>query len=326
MEEELISVIIPVYNTEKYLPRCLDCLARQSYRNLEIILVDDGSTDSSGRICDEYAERDSRARVIHQSNQGLWSARNTGQSASKGEYLIFPDADDYFHPDYITLLYKAITWRGIEWPMALCGIKETTAINESFSDFNDPGITVLSQRQLIRGLLGDNSTLYGAQWNKLYRRTAALFPINRNYLRNQDGDSNLRFYHTIDKVPYVDAPLYFYFRHPGQLTQTPDYWEIRLKADIKMISSAREEFSNINRAHDDLLLYRLYTRMILLKGRNWGKTDYEEVSLLSDTIDHRSRKALYSCKGIDFLKKRLLVVLFLNAWVTHFVLRISNNL
>ena len=108
MNEELISVIVPVYNVEKYLPRCLDSLANQSYRNLEIILVDDGSTDSSGRICDDYAARDSRAKVIHKSNQGAWSARNTGQTASSGEYMLFPDADDYFHPDYIALLYRAI--------------------------------------------------------------------------------------------------------------------------------------------------------------------------------------------------------------------------
>ena len=108
MEKELISVIVPVYNAEAYLPRCLDCLANQSYNNLEIILVDDGSTDSSGRICDEYVARDSRAKVIHKTNQGAWAARNTGQAASKGEYMLFPDADDYFHPDYIALLYRAI--------------------------------------------------------------------------------------------------------------------------------------------------------------------------------------------------------------------------
>ncbi len=104
MEESLISVIVPVYNVEAYLPRCLDSIANQTYRNLDIILVDDGSTGGSGMLCDEYAARDSRVRVIHQSNKGLWAARNAGQDAANGDFLFFPDADDYFHYDMIRLM------------------------------------------------------------------------------------------------------------------------------------------------------------------------------------------------------------------------------
>ena len=93
---ELVSVIVPVYNIEDYLPRCLACIEMQTYRNLEIILVDDGSTDGSGRICDEFAAKDSRVRVIHHpENIGLWAARNTGQDAATGDYLWFPDGADY---------------------------------------------------------------------------------------------------------------------------------------------------------------------------------------------------------------------------------------
>ena len=107
-QDPLISVIVPVYNVEKYLPRCLESIERQTYQNLDIILVDDGSTDQSGALCDAFAQRDVRARVIHQANEGLWSARNAGQRAAKGEFLFFPDADDYFHVDIIRLMYDAI--------------------------------------------------------------------------------------------------------------------------------------------------------------------------------------------------------------------------
>ena len=100
---DLISIIVPVYNTEQFLPRCLACIERQTYRNLEIILVDDGSTDRSGAICDEFARKDPRARVIHQENQGLWAARNAGQRVAMGDFLIFPDSDDYFHADMLRL-------------------------------------------------------------------------------------------------------------------------------------------------------------------------------------------------------------------------------
>ena len=102
--EELISVIVPVYNIEGYLPRCLETIAAQSYQNLEIILVDDGSTDSSGQICDSFAEKDCRTIVIHQQNQGLWAARNTGQKIAKGDYLMFADGDDYMHLETLKIM------------------------------------------------------------------------------------------------------------------------------------------------------------------------------------------------------------------------------
>ncbi len=110
--EELVSVIVPVYNIEAYLPHCLECIEAQTYKNLEIVLVDDGSTDGSGRICDEFAAKDPRARVIHQPNTGCWAASNAGQDAATGEYLWFPDGDDYFHKDIIRLMYEAINTVG----------------------------------------------------------------------------------------------------------------------------------------------------------------------------------------------------------------------
>lgn len=96
-----VSIIIPVYNTEKYLPRCLDSVLAQSYSNFELILVDDGSVDNSGKICDEYAARDSRIRVLHQDNQGVSIARNNGMAAAQGEYISFIDSDDWVEPDYL---------------------------------------------------------------------------------------------------------------------------------------------------------------------------------------------------------------------------------
>ena len=99
MRTPLISVIIPVYNVEKYLRRCLDSVIAQTYQNLEIICVDDGSIDDSGKICDQYAVRDARIKVIHQENQGLSAARNRGLDAAEGEYIAFVDSDDYILED-----------------------------------------------------------------------------------------------------------------------------------------------------------------------------------------------------------------------------------
>ena len=104
----LISVVVPIYNVEKYLKKCLDSILSQSYTNLEIILVDDGSPDNCGKICDEYRNKDSRIIVIHKKNGGLSSARNAGIDICKGEYLSFIDSDDFISPTYIEDLYSAI--------------------------------------------------------------------------------------------------------------------------------------------------------------------------------------------------------------------------
>ena len=107
--KDLISVIIPVYNVEKYINRCVDSVIHQSYTNLEIILVDDGSPDNCPTICDNYSKQDSRIKVIHKKNGGLSDARNVGIEHSKGKYITFIDSDDYISNDYVEILYKLIT-------------------------------------------------------------------------------------------------------------------------------------------------------------------------------------------------------------------------
>ena len=105
---ELISVIVPIYNVEKYLERCLDSIIKQTYKNLDIILVDDGSIDNSTKICDEYVKKDSRIKVIHKENGGLSDARNVGIDNSDGKYICFIDSDDYIELDMIENLYDGI--------------------------------------------------------------------------------------------------------------------------------------------------------------------------------------------------------------------------
>ena len=112
MTEPLISIIVPVYRVESYLSRCVDSLLAQTYQNLEIILVDDGSPDQCPQICEDYAKKEERIHVIHQENRGLSGARNAGIDVAKGEYLAFVDSDDYVSDDYIQVMYDAIKATG----------------------------------------------------------------------------------------------------------------------------------------------------------------------------------------------------------------------
>lgn len=120
--EELISVIVPIYRVEQYLRKCIDSILNQTYNNIEIILVDDGSPDNCGKICDEYAKRDSRIRVIHKENGGLSDARNTGIDACKGNYITFVDSDDYIENDYVETLYYLLKKYNTEIAICDCRI------------------------------------------------------------------------------------------------------------------------------------------------------------------------------------------------------------
>ena len=115
----LISIVVPVYNVESYIRQCIESLLNQTYRYLDIILVDDGSLDTSGMICDEYAAADKRITVMHQSNQGVSAARNQGVQTAKGEYIAFVDADDWLTPDYLACLQSAMSKSGADIVVAL---------------------------------------------------------------------------------------------------------------------------------------------------------------------------------------------------------------
>lgn len=120
MEEELISVIVPVYNVESYLDRCISSIVQQTYQNLEIILVDDGSTDRSGAICDAWQQKDKRIRVIHKKNGGVSSSRNTGMEQAQGRFWGFVDSDDYIAPDMYEYLYN----HRVDGGVCACGFIE----------------------------------------------------------------------------------------------------------------------------------------------------------------------------------------------------------
>ena len=126
----LITVIVPVYNVEKYLTRCVDSIINQTYKNLEIILVDDGSTDSSPAICDNYAKKDSRINVIHKQNNGASSARNAALDIASGDYIGFVDSDDYINRDMYASLFDSIVDSGSD--MAIC---ESEYVVNGVSDF-----------------------------------------------------------------------------------------------------------------------------------------------------------------------------------------------
>ena len=173
---DLISVIVPVYNVEAYLDKCISSIVNQTYRNLEIILVDDGSPDNCPAMCDAWAKKDSRIRVFHQNNQGGGAARNTGLEVASGSLIAFVDSDDYIAPDMYAHLYKLLE-HGAD--IAECGYVEVYGDNADFSlSFETHSYTAQeAMKEHIR-----DSIFRQLIWNKLYRRQVVdgiRFPVNK---------------------------------------------------------------------------------------------------------------------------------------------------
>lgn len=326
MEHELISVIVPVYNIERYLPRCLECLSAQTYRNLEIILVDDGSTDRSGIICDEYAARDSRAIVIHQQNQGVWSARNTGQKASSGSYLFFPDGDDYFHRDIIKLLYIALN-TDIRYDLAIARVKETSCIYEDVSTKVNPILKEKTGDELIEGLFEKKHDLfYAYMWNKLYRRRLIQNVYSQEYVRSQDFDFNLRVFLCVNKAVLLENDLYYWFQHPGSLTKQSNSMMLMLACRSRLLYRNFMELPDEKVQVGHYLLTRLYKRMILWRAHSLGSNNQQSVLNESKKYEHAVRKAYMACRDIKSFEKMACLFLFYTPRLTRFLMKISKNL
>ncbi len=179
MKEPKISVIVPVYKVEPYLRKCLDSIVNQTYRNLEIILVDDGSPDNCGAICDEYAAGDGRIRVIHQENGGVSSARNAGLSAATGEWVGWVDSDDWIEPDMYEYLLKNALEQNAD--IAVCSHYEVHRETEVFCGWT--GVQLLDTEAALKLLL-ENNQMKNLLWDRLWRREildGLVFPVGHTY-------------------------------------------------------------------------------------------------------------------------------------------------
>lgn len=304
-EEPLISVIVPVYNVETFLLRCLESIASQTYHNLEIILVDDGSTDGSGKMCDAFAEKDSRSFVIHQTNKGLWYARNVGQNASKGDYLMFVDGDDYLHVDAIKVLYEALI-QNPSCGLAMCKYKRTLALDEDVRKADENKIEIWSVEQLIYNF---RAALCTVVWNKLYRRSLIFDIMSREYRLSQDLDYNLRVYLRLKSLVMVDRKLYFWMQRNGSTTNTKDYRMSRLLTETDIYYRNFIENRTPMNPLPIFFLRQLYIQMLYLKAHALG-TDYEKKAFLQCSEYMKdTRESYLHCPEISLFERCGVLVL-----------------
>ena len=292
--DDKITVIVPVYNVENYLRKCLDSIIAQTYKNIEIIVVNDGSTDASGQICQEYTQIDNRIVYIEKENGGLSEARNVGLDKMTGSYVTFIDSDDWAELDYVEILYKKI----IEY-QADISVGNYYSYNEDeetyyFHIYGD------SYYEKVYDNISIFENLYESQemksfalisaWGKLYK--AKLF----DYLRfekgklGEDGYFNQKMYLSVNKVVYLNKGLYAYRQRSGSITNT--WTEKWMHALVDAMSERITLLANMGYPLEKhLAVYRQMLEVSLANGQASGLSDtatYKEFEMKRTLLNHLS--------------------------------------
>lgn len=252
-EESLITVLVPVYKVEKYLSCCIESIIHQTYKNLEIILIDDGSPDNCPCICDCYAAQDSRIQVIHQKNRGSAAARNAGLERATGEFIIFIDSDDFVHSEMLSDLYAAVNREKAD--MAMCGF---ICVNEECNRTAD------MEKMSGEHRLNDEVICADEYWNYYYNRPDVAFIAVWNKLIRREVYENVRFKEgkTIDdefvihylisrceRIVCVKENLYYYRKRSGSVMSSAfsinhlDVIEARVDRALFFVNQNRQRFA-----------------------------------------------------------------------------------
>lgn len=298
MMQPLISVIVPVYNVEIYLSTCVNSVICQTYTNWELILVDDGSYDSSPFICDDYASRDNRIKVIHKNNGGQAEARNVALDIVAGEYLMFLDADDFLHSDTLQDISHIAEKESAD-------IVQFAFISGKRRDFPD------IRKKCSIHIFDNHSIFYSSVqkvvvWGKLYQSKLwkdIRMPIGKmNY---EDDATTWKLYYRSSRIVYVDIPYYYYFKNPSSTMAKQ-----RAQINISFINAYEERISFFEKKNEKLLvdLSRWRFCLPLMLSYVKGNIKSEELPILLNLFD-KNINSVICCNKVP-LMHRLLFSIF----------------
>lgn len=290
----LISVIIPVYNAEKYLSNCISSLLSQSLQSFEIILVDDGSKDSSPLLCDEFAKKDPRIRSIHLENGGPAYARNHGSLQAQGDYIAFVDSDDYVAPNYLELLYNCAV--GNNSDIVMCGYYIVSGANKQpalLSYCAEYGNAEAVKVGLLQRYYGTNHNGLYSLWNKLYRAEFLRenrITMNEELNRAEDAWFNFDCLTCAERVNFINQPLYYYVQHSESIMH-------QLRSDqyaawVQTRQRLLEANKTLGFCIDNNLFYQEFLYKVAIYIRDYiaaGKIE-EANAILNDTFLHMAAK------------------------------------
>lgn len=302
---DLISVIVPIYNVEKYLRRCLDSICNQMYQNLEVVLVDDGSTDLSGKIADEYARRDTRFYVIHKQNGGLSDARNAGLSYCHGTYIVFVDSDDYVTEDYVMVLYDLLKHNHAD-----ISVVSLTHQEEELSKISDSAAAkIYNTKEALQDLLyqrisaSANAKMYRAELFSDIR-----YPKGRLY---EDVIATYQIFEKATKVVWCDIKKYWYYVRTDSIVRSA--FNVK-KMDYvynceEVLEEVKKKYPALSKAAESRLLWAAIHIWVNFTERKKYPEQYQYVY---KTIK-QYRKSVLSDKAVS-TRNKLVVLLTYFGW------------
>ncbi len=292
-----IGVIVPVYKVERYLRTCVDSILGQTFSDFELILVDDGSPDASGRICDEYAERDKRVRVVHTENRGVSAARNRGLEENRSEYIAFVDSDDWITPDYLETLYRLMEDHRADLVIS-GGIHVLEGRKIKAARSRTVEAELVSKTEAYRRVFISENGLSVVPWGKLYHRSAfrsVRYPVGEIF---EDARVIDQIIENCGRIVCTSYAGYFYLRRRGSITHsriTPDYMagirNVRRLWDI-----IRERYPQIENAAKTYYLWAVFD---LLNQAVMDPAYYEEAKRLRRELLSEI-PFLFSCGYVTF--------------------------
>lgn len=300
-----ISVIVPVYNCESYLPACLDSILSQTFSDLEIIVVDDGSVDGSPAICDAYTKKDSRIRVIHQSNQGVSAARNVGLDVATGGWIGFVDADDTIAPDMYEVLQKLALEHDAD--IAHCGYKKVF-LDGSVKEVLGTGMLLIQDSREASECLLTGKHFTGSPCTKLYKRTILQdINFNKNLKINEDVLLNAQIFQRADKLVFLDVTKYHYHERSDSATHITQ--KLKVKQDCVQVAEILLEMyqsTELESACADKLQYALLDlyRVYLFESFAGSKNEREQIhSKLQAVFKLCTKQSFRSVLNYEFMRR-----------------------
>lgn len=317
----MISIVVTIYKVERFLRACVDSILHSTYRDIEVILVDDGSPDGSGLICDDFASRDSRVRVIHKANAGVSEARNSGIKAAKGDYIMFVDGDDAIHPRMVEVLLDGIESGDYDFAMVNVIPVDVDGYQEMMEnmDIDTSSRRVLEQPYCVRRLLdvGSASLQFHVPTNKLVKMSL----VKDMFFKTTGGEDfewNFRMFLRSKQGLAIDANLYFYIQHQASMTHSGinSTYIDRIRSYYLCLNDIPVE----NRSYRARCLQTMYSMLFGVRNAARGTAFYQEAKDCGKEIYNKTKDELMA-SDLAWTRKLRLLSFYHMPWLYTFVIK-----
>lgn len=298
MNSNLVSVIVPVYKVEQYLNRCVSSIIKQSYANLEIILVDDGSPDKCPQLCDEWALQDSRVKVLHKKNGGLSDARNAGLKKASGNYICFVDSDDYVSTKFVETLYELIHLYNTD--MSAVSLKEVFSMEQENIISSCVESIVFEGEGALKELFSNN-TFANYAWNKMYKRELfdnIEFPVGK---KMEDLGTTYKLLMKAKKIAFSKEQLYYYYQREDSILHRVDlnFYKDKFELSLNRYLEINQTYPNMIENSFFLLGVIFETYPVLcneIKDFNWIETAQDCYDVSKEVLSIKDKVRFFMVK------------------------------